>query len=158
MNDDHRIIVVLEEPNTNPYELWMITAMFISGLVFIVGLAPAPSSLQANLPHTSIFLWNLQLLSGALAIIIGMFWKQPTTGRTIQIAGHVWTATGALIYASVLFYYNGVQAMMAGLIVGGIVVAAVTRALQLQRQIKYIIQKVGERNGAANLDDNSGGD
>lgn len=75
----------------------------------------------------------------------------------MQIAGHVWTGTGALIYGCVLFYYNGIQATLAGLLVGGIVVAALTKALQLRRQIKYVIQKVGEQHGAGHLDNDSNG-
>lgn len=152
MNDAHRVIVILEEPERNPYELWLLTALFLSGLIYLVGVAPTPNSVQRSLPYLSIVLWNAQIMTGSAAVIIGMFWKQPAVGRTIQIAGHLWTATGAFIYVCVLFYYNGAQATMAGLIVGGIVVAALTKSMQLRRQIKYVIQKVGEQNGAGHLD------
>lgn len=158
MSDAHRVIVILEEPERNPYELWLLAALLLSSILFLVGLAPTPNSLQRSLPYSSIFLWNLQVATGTAAILIGMFWKLPVVGRTIQIAGHLWVATGALIYACVLFYYNGLQATMAGLIVGGIVVAALTRSIQLRRQISKVIQKIGEQHGSGQLGDISGGD
>lgn len=158
MKDAHRVIVIFEEPERNPYELWLLGALFLSAMLFLFGFAPTPSSLQKSLPYSSIFVWNMQVATGTAAVLIGIFWKQPAVGMTIQIAGHLWTATGALIYACVLFYYNGAQATMAGLIVGGIAIAAVTKSLQLRRQIRQVIRKIGEQHGAGDMENINGGD
>lgn len=155
--DAHRVIVVLEEPNRNPYEVWVLAALFLSGLLFLLGLSSS-QSVSATLPEFSRTMWALQLVTGTAAALIGMFWNQPTVGRTIQIAGHLWTGSGAFIYACVLFYYNGWVATMTGLIVGSITIAAVTKSLQLRRQIKQILRVVKEQNGSGTLNGNGGGD
>lgn len=157
MSDAHRVIVVIEEPNRNPYEVWLLAALFLSGLLFLLGLSTS-KSVSATLPGFSVTMWSVQLVTGTAAALIGMFWNQPTVGRTIQIAGHLWTGTGALIYACVLFYYNGWAAAMTGLIVGSITIAAVAKSLQLRRQIKQILREVKEQNGSGTLSGIGGGD
>lgn len=154
----HRVIVIIEDPDRNPYEIWLLAALFLSGTVFLLGLTPSPRSVQSALPTISQFLWNVQLVTGTAAGLIGMFWRQPVASRTIQIAGHVWTATGAFIYACVLFYYNGLAATLSGLVIGGIVVAGIVKAIQLRRQIKSIFAQMKEQHGAGNLGDINGGD
>lgn len=158
MNDAHRVIVIFEEPKRNPYEIWLLVALFISGVIFLLHLSPDPPSVQATLPIFTRQLWSIQLVSGTSAALIGMFWKQAATGRTIQIAGHLWTGTGALIYACVLFYYNGLAATLSGLIVGSITIAAVTKSLQLRGQLMEILRKAKEQHGTGSLYNADGGD
>lgn len=158
MNDAHRVIVVIEDPERNPYELWLLAALFLSGIVFLLGLSPSPRAVQNALPALSRYLWNIQLVTGTTAVLIGMFWRQPVVARTIQIAGHVWTATGAFIYACVLFYYIGAVATLSILLLLGIAVAGLFKVLQLRRQINQVVSKVKEQHGAGTLDNTNGGD
>lgn len=158
MEDAHRIIVIIEEPSRNPYEIWMLGALLLSGILFLLGATPNPRSVQAALPSFSQIMWNVQIITGSVVSLIGIFWKQPIASRTMQIAGHLWVATGALIYALVLYYFAGAQATMSGLIILGVAAAGLTRAIQLRRQVRHIFQKVREQNGAGTLDHINGGD
>lgn len=158
MNDAHRVIVFIEEPKRNPYEVWLLAALFVSAAAALIGPSSESPALEQALPHISKIIWYLQVFMGTAAALIGMYWKQPTTGRTIQIAGHLWTGSGAFIYACVLFYYNGLAATMSGLITASVAVAATVKAIQLRRQIKLVLQKVKEQNGAGNLSNFDGGD
>lgn len=158
MNDAHRVIVIIEEPKRNPYELWLLAALFLSALLSIIGATPESNAMVAALPRFSVLLWYIQVFTGTAVALIGIFWKQPTVGRTIQVAGHLWVGSGAFIYACVLFYYNGLPATMNVLIVASVTVAAIVKVVQLRRQIKQILQKVKEQNGAGDLSSFNGGD
>lgn len=153
----HRIFII-EEREKNPYEVWVLAALLLSGSLVLLRVTPDPPSIEASLPPFSRLMWNLQLVSGTMAALIGMFWKQPTTSRTIQMAGHLWTGSGAFIYACVLFYYNGLAATLTGLVLVSVVIAALVKTLQLRRQVKFILQKVKEQNGADDASDINGGD
>lgn len=158
MGDSHRLIIFIEDREKNPYEVWLLAALLMSGSLFLFGLSPDPPSIEASLPETSRLIWNIQLVSGTFAALIGMFWKQPTISRTIQMAGHLWTGSGAFIYTCVLFYYNGLAATLTGLVLGSVVIAALVKTLQLRRQVKHILQKAKEKNGAYDTNTFNGGD
>lgn len=158
MNDAHRVIVVIENKERNPYEVWLLAALFLSSIVALLSTTFEPASIEASLPPISRIIWYLQVAMGTSAVLIGMFWRQPVTSRTIQIAGHMWTGSGALIYGCVLFYYNGLVATMAGLMTVSVALAAVVKAYQLRKQVKTILQSVREQNGASVLSNINGGD
>lgn len=152
MNDGHRVIVVIENDKyRNPFEMWVLIALCLSSALFLFGLTPQDNSVRQILPYWTTILWAFLLASGTFTALIGMFWKQPAVGRTIQIAGHLWTGTGALIYSAVLLYYIGSPAIMSGLTVGSIALAAVFRARQLRKQIKHILNTIGEQRDAGSL-------
>lgn len=158
MNDAHRVIVILEEPKRNPYEVWLLAALFLSALLSLIGATPESNAMVRALPRFSLLLWYIQVFTGTAVALIGIYWKQPTLGRTIQIAGHLWVGSGAFIYACVLFYYNGPPATMNVLIVASVTLAALIKVFQLRRQIRQILQKVKEQNGAGDLSAVNGGE
>lgn len=157
MRDTRRVIIVMETPRRpNPYEVWLLIALFISSLAALLNIAPSPSSITSILPEAKIVVWNLQLCSGSALALFGMwllrtkrrlkfFGNQAAIARLIKIAGQVWTGTGALIYCCVIFYYGGTEAMLPGLTIGSVAIAAAFRALQLRGQVGHMLQKVGER-------------
>lgn len=153
MSTGHRVVVVIENDKyKNPFEVWVLAALCLSSVLFLLGITPQDNSVAAVLPRWSTLLWAFLLATGTFTALVGMFWKQPAVGRTIQMAGHLWTATGALIYSSVLLYYIGAPAVMSGLTVGSIVIAAVFRVRQLRKQIKQILNKIEEQHDAGGLD------
>lgn len=158
MNDAHRVIIVIENKERNPYEVWLLAALFVSALVALISDAAEPASIEASLPTISRIIWYLQVAMGTAAVLIGMVWRQPITARTIQIAGHMWTGSGALIYGCVLFYYNGLVATTAGLMTISVALAATVKAYQLRKQVKTILRSVREQNGAGVLSKINGGD
>lgn len=152
MDNGHRVVVVIENDKyKNPFELWALIALCLSSALFLFGISPRRNSMAQVLPTWSVYLWAFLLATGTLTALIGMFWKQPAVGRTIQIAGHLWGGTGALIYSAVLLYYIGSPAIMSGLTVGSIAIAAFFRVRQLRRQIKQILKPIKEQQDARSL-------
>lgn len=146
MKEARRVVVVLENQRyRNPFELWVLSALSVSSLLYLLGVSPRNNSVAQVLPEWSTYSWAFMLFTGPLTTLIGMFIKHPTVSRTIQIAGHLWTATGALIYSCVLLYYIGAPAIMSGLTVGSIAVAALFRVRRLRQKIKLILQKIEEQ-------------
>lgn len=157
MKDTRRVIIMMQTTKKpNPYEVWVLAALFLSSTASMLNIVPSPSTIRASLPGPSQFFWNLQLVIGSFLALFGMWLirtklhipmlgNQAALARMIKIAGHLWTGSGALIYACVLFYYAGVQATMPGFIMGSIAIAAAFRAMQLRGQVRHMLQKVGEQ-------------
>lgn len=153
MPEARRVVIVVESQRyRNPFELWVLAALSLSAGLYLFGVAPQNNSVAQVLPRWSTLLWAFMLFTGPLTTLIGMFMKQPVSSRTIQIAGHLWTATGSLIYSAVLLYYIGAPALMTGLTVGSIAIAAGFRAKRLWWKIKLILQKLEEQEYVSDLD------
>lgn len=153
MREARRVIVVIENQRyRNPFELWVLSALCFSSGLFLFGISPKTNSVAQVLPEWSTYLWAFMLFSGPATTIVGLFIRHPTVSRTIQIAGHLWTATGSLIYSCVLLYYIGAPALMTGITVGSIAVAALFRVKRLRRKIALIHQKLKEQDNVNDLD------
>lgn len=153
MRAARRVLVVIEnERYRNPFELWALAALCLSSGLFLFHVSPQNNSVSQVLPEWATYLWAFMLCTGPATTLVGMFIRHPTVSRTIQIAGHLWTATGALIYSSVLLYYIGAPAIMSGLTVGSIAIAAIFRVRRLRRKIKLIHQKLKEQDNVGDMD------
>lgn len=146
MEEGHRVIVVLEEQH-NPFELWVLGALFLSSFLFLLGVAPPPSSVEATV--TSDFwrwLWYVQIFSGTVFTLLFEFVLQkfPIARKTLQIAGYYQVAAGCFTYAGAVFFYAGPAGTGSGSLIGFVGIAALFRVYQLSQQIKVIRKRFEE--------------
>lgn len=85
----------------NPFEVWLLTACVIQGLVVLTHTA-RPPSVQALLPPWLRLLWGVLLLVGGVLSVAGLYWPDPFTGIEIKRVGLVLAAAGVLAYGVAL--------------------------------------------------------
>lgn len=146
MEREHRRVLILDE-NFNPFELWVIGALFLSASLFILGLAPPPSSVEATV--TSEFwrwLWHIQIFTGSLCTLVSTFALRrfPVLRKYLQIFGYIEIAAGTFVYAGAVFFYAGSAGYGAGLLIGCVGLSCLFRAFQVWKQLKLLLSKYEE--------------
>lgn len=142
MDNGHRVVVIIEDEN-NPFEIWVLGALLLSGMFFLLGLAPPPQSIEAVLPEFSRWLWCVQITTGSILTLVCMLFLKNSAilRRKLQVAGYVQVATGAIIYSCAIFYFGGAGGLAAGSIVASVALSAMFRAFQINRQTNKLLDR-----------------
>jgi hypothetical protein len=142
----HRQVYIVDEER-NPFELWVVGALFLSSFLFIIGAAPPPSSVEATVKDEFWrWAWYIQILIGTIFVLFCSFFlnNYPIVRKYLTIGGYVQIASGTFVYAGAVFFFAGAAGTGAGTIIGFIGVACIFRILQIQRQVKNLLDKYKE--------------
>lgn len=83
----------------HPAQVFLISLCLLTSLPTLLGQVPAPSSINAVLPHWMRIAWSAYLCVGSLIVLIGMFWSKRVTGMIVEQSGLVAVAGGSFLYA-----------------------------------------------------------
>lgn len=118
----------------NPFEFFMLLALFISGLAYVGLGVPIPTSVGDLLPSVWGVIWSLNVALGSgLALVGGLWRKQVERALLIYQLGWGLAGIGALIYGvAVLMKFNvvGLYPSMINLLVSA---ACAVRVFQVSR-------------------------
>lgn len=146
MDRGHRTLVIIEEER-NPFELWVMGALFLSCFLFLLGAAPPPSSVEAAVKEEIWrWLWYLQIFIGTILTLFCTFFLRgkPILRKYLQIFGYLQVASGTFVYAGAVFFYAGAAGTGSGSIIGFVGLACLFRIYQVRQQINKIIKKYEE--------------
>lgn len=142
----HRKVVIIEE-DRNPFELWVMGALFLSCFLFLIGVAPPPTSVEAAV--TSEFwrwLWYVQIFAGTVFVIACTFFfnKWPVLRKQLQVFGYIQVASGTFVYAGAVFFYAGPAGTGSGSLIGCVGLACIFRIYQVRKQINALLKRYEE--------------
>jgi len=120
------------------HEVLLLAMSVIIGVAYIIG-GPPPRSLAALL-HPAVFKgWAvLMLITGAAGLVGCLYRGRVETALGIERGAMTAQFGALLIYATVLFAYAGMSALLAGLITAGWAAADLARAVQISRDLRRL--------------------
>lgn len=125
--------LVAVQMSINPFELFLLIAAFISGVVYALGI-PTPNSVNLVLPGVAQKVWAANILLGAgLALFGGLWHRKLQRGLVMYQFGYALVGTASLVYAIALFLLFGTQATNTALTNMAFAFAVTVRVIQIQR-------------------------
>ncbi len=117
----------------NPFELLFLVASLILGFVYIWGV-PLPASVKEVLPDLITRIWAANLaLGGTMGLLAGF--RTRSLGAALKFVQAAWffIAAATTIYSVSVFITYGLPAFYTGTVNICVSIAAITRAIQIQR-------------------------
>lgn len=91
------------------------------------------SALEHAMPDWLVTAWYVVLAFGSIVSLVGVFWREPSTGLLIERAGMWFLSSSALVYTIALFGVGGSRALAAASFVGGFSAASALRSVDVSR-------------------------
>ena len=136
------MITTWERAGRHPFQVALLAVSLASGLFGL--LLPYPTSTNVVRAFGALYpAFYAALTVAALLGLIGGFWRS-TDARALQIGlqveriGMMLLTGSAGAYAALTFVLSGVRALVAGLLIGGIALAAMVRARQITRGLARV--------------------
>jgi hypothetical protein len=127
-----------EPSSRHPLIVFLLALCFISGAGIGIG-APAPGSIEEQLPRFGVYLWALALSLGAATILIGLALQKHNArmiaGVLFEQVGMVTLGFAAIIYSAAAFATVGWSALLPAGITFTFGVACLYRWMSLQSQV-----------------------
>lgn len=119
----------------HPFELFMLAASVFYSTAGLLQRQARPGSLREQVGETGTYIWLGFVLIGAVAALVGIFWKDRATGLTAEQQGLLAAGSATCFYAAVAIYVNGPSALASTAILVGFGAACLTRSWQLHRKL-----------------------
>lgn len=99
----------------DPPELMLLVLCLLSGVSFLVGVAPPPRSVESVMPTWLVFGWyTLLVVAGAIGATGNLWPGRVTTALRLRLAGQMFAAGPAAAYAIAAFSFVGIHALASG--------------------------------------------
>lgn len=133
-------VVVL--PGKSPDEVFLMSLCLVTSIPILLGIAPPPGSIEANMHRPLVVGWSLALALGASVILASFLIKDRVTGMIVEQFGAVCLGSAAAVYGVVIFVtsHDDGGAVPSAIIIG----FAAARFLQVRAYQKTLnkIQRV----------------
>lgn len=136
------MITTWERGGRHPFQVALLVVSLASGLSGL--LLPYPTSANVIRAFGALFpVFYTVLAVAALLGLIGGFWRS-SDARALQIGlqvervGMMLLAGSAGAYAALTFIIVGARGLVAGMLIGGIALAAIVRARQITRGLARV--------------------
>lgn len=142
--------LVAVQMSINPFEFYLLVAVCIVGVLYLIGLPP-PNSVAMLLPAPMVKLWAVNLGVGGLSAFIGGLWRRNLShGLLAYQVGWVLVGVACLTYGLALLLLfpttGGVYAGISNVLWS---VACATRVVQVQRFFKLSEQTITNSGGVS---------
>lgn len=138
--DGDRVIKYIDPlmAGRHPFQVFMLTLSFISGLPILFGEFTA-GSVESTLPPIIAYGWGASLVLGSIVALIGSYLSQAhyATAVILERMGLTITGLSAVVYAVII----ALQLEPGGLLAAGIVLAYGSACLSRARDISRIIHR-----------------
>lgn len=125
--------LIAVQMSINPFELFMLAAVAIIGVIIMLGLAP-PTALRHLLPDFLVYVWATNLgLGGACGLIGGLWSRHLDRGLAAYQFGWGLVGVGTLVYGIALLVVFKAPAIGPGVQNVLFALACFTRVIQVQR-------------------------
>jgi hypothetical protein len=121
-----------------PERIWLLAVAVLAGGLYLAGFAPPPSVVDAALPHWVRPVWYSLLLSGGLIGLVGIWWRDVTTGLMLERVAMVWLAAGMIAYTISIVWFAGPPGVGAALFLGGWAAALLARTIQISWDLRRV--------------------
>lgn len=123
-----------------PHQILLCSWCVLAGVVFLAGVAPAPTSVAALLPAWVLWVWYLLLTVGGSVGLIGSWWPRRQLYRGLQLerASMIFLASGTVMYMIAMIGTAGARATGAAGFLAAWGGACVWRALQIHADIMIV--------------------
>lgn len=128
----------------HPFQIFIMTLCFVTGLPTVFGTAPRPGSIEEQLPDWVGFGWALVLTVCSLLAVVGVFLPDRGLGIVLEQLGVAGVGLGALLYVVCAVVTLGEFQLQLG-IVAGFGFACLWRWWQLQRILNVVAQESDRR-------------
>jgi len=142
----------LEPTSRHPVVLFFLGLLVVSSGTIAFG-APAPGSVNEQLPKWGVYLWAAALFFGAISILWGLkmqplIGKSSVTGALLEEVGMAMLAAAGILYAVAAFATVGWSGVIPAGLVLGLSLACGYRAWKIREQVKaYLDRKAREARG-----------
>jgi len=99
---------------------------------------PTSGSLERALPPYLVTAWYILLTFGSVVALVGVFWRDGITGLLIERAGLFSLSAACLVYGLSISMTGGFRGLAAATFVFGFSAAALTRAIDVGRIIRFV--------------------
>lgn len=127
-------MIVVVHSGRNPFQLWMLSACVLSGVVGLTGPGENSSAISRLLPGWETTAWYVGLAAFGL---IGLF-GAVRNNLLIERVGMAGLSTLALLYAVGVVAVAGTRGLFAALLIAAFAAACVTRFLQINRDLRVL--------------------
>ena len=130
----------MRQPPTvrHPDTCFLFGLCLLAGISQLVSGAP-PGSVSELVPDWIATAWSLLLIVGSVATLAGVLWRDPLTGRLLEVAGRVMFAPAALAYAIAVVAAAGVGGVLAALTFIGFSASSLWRIRQILRDVGGVL-------------------
>jgi len=130
----------------NPFEVFLLVACFLSGIINLVGAVP-PASISHTLPHWSQYVWEGLLTGGSAIALFGLWLKKRAISFILEQIGLAAVGNGCAFYGIAVLFYAGAQASFASFVSLAFGAACLWRYGQIESLLHQAI-KEKEKRGA----------
>jgi len=124
----------------NPFELWIIVACVLTGVIALLPIGRRDGLIDHYLPSLAL-LWYVGLLIAGCVTLVGALWRTRTFTTVVRALG--WERAGLTLLVGLMIGYGGAVLIItprapSGLLMLGLAVAAGARVHQINQEIKWV--------------------
>jgi hypothetical protein len=127
----------------HPFEVYLLALTLLASVPASFGLAPAPATIRVQLDPTMARVWAISLTVGAVTALVGLSWKRPKHGLSVnglllEQVGLTFVGAATVFYAACAFYSVGLSIIIPVGTVLAFGVASFRQAWKIHRILKVL--------------------
>lgn len=125
----------------HPFELFFVGFTLLVSASGLAHRQARPGSVQEAVGHTGSLIWYFALVLGALATLLGIFWRERATGLTLEMLGLFVAGLATVFYGITAMIILGEVATYSAGIMFGYGGAALWRSAQIRHLLVTVARE-----------------
>jgi hypothetical protein len=127
----------------HPFEVYLLALTLLASVPASLGFAPAPATIRVQLDPTMARVWAISLTVGAVTALVGLSWKRPKHGLSVnglllEQVGLTFVGAATVFYSACAFYAVGLSSIIPVGTVMAFGVASFRQAWKIHRILKVL--------------------